>query len=445
MADSVATPKLTVYAALAGGGLIAAVAFQQPALAALAAPFALVLVAGLALHRTPRLRVTVAPRDERTVEGDLLTVEAKVGVDQLVDRVEVLLVPKDGFAITPDTNPAAVAIAPHRTRTVAFTGRTERWGVLQLTDIVVRTRDLLGLFVREARFQTDDATRVYPTVESLRRFARPHETQVLAGNQTARVKGEGVEFADLRPFTPGDRMRDVNWRVTARRGEMWVNQRHPDRNADVVLFLDVFAEAHLDDAVRAASMLVTQYLHGRDRVGLVSYGGTVRWLQPAGGTRQLYRMVDALIESQIFENAATRGIDVLPGRVLPPNAMVLALTPLEDPRIVEALEALRHRGRDVAVVEIAPSLVHAQPGVVGELSWRLWQVNRRSVRDTLQRLGIAVVQWPEVLFVAHDDVMPDELAANAAGPSSMLVRRRVALDGVGEELRAIRRRSQRVG
>jgi len=236
----------------------------------------------------------------------------------------------------------------------------------------------------------------------------------------------------------------VNWRVTARRGEMWVNQRHPDRNADVVLFLDVFSDEHLDDAVRAASMLLTQYLHGRDRVGLVSYGGTVRWVQPAGGLRQLYRMVDALIESQIFENAATRGVDVLPARALPPNAMVLALSPLEDERMVAALVDLRHRGRDVAVLEISPSLIHAEPGPVGELAWRLWHLHRRAARDTLQRLGVGVVEWPEVLLVAHDEP-PTDGDNDLDRATALGRRRRVALDGVGEELRAIRRRSQRVG
>lgn len=437
MAESVATPKLTVYAALSGGGLIAAVAFQQPALAALAAPFALVLVVGLALHRSPRLRVTVPPRDERTVEGDLLTVEAKVGVDRLVDRVEVLLVPKVGFAITPDTNPAAVAITPHGTRTVSFSGRAERWGVLHLTDIVVRTHDLLGLFVREARFQTDEATRVYPTVESLRRFARPHETQVLAGNQTARAKGEGVEFADLRPFIPGDRMRDVNWRITARRGSMWVNQRHPDRNADVVIFLDSFTEEYLDDAVRAVSVLVSKYLRARDRVGLVSFGGTVRWLHPGVGIRQLYRIVDVLVESRIYESAAWKDINALPARLIPSKALVLAVSPLEDRRTVEALLGLRRRGHDVAIIEIAPSLVHHRGDELGDLAWRLWQLERRAVRDRFHQAGAAVVEW-------NDEFDAEQFPPHGA-PGHRVVLRRTALDGVGEGLRTFRRRSRQAG
>jgi uncharacterized protein (DUF58 family) len=64
---------------------------------------------------------------------------------------------------------------------------------------------------------------------------RPFRTQVFAGNQVAREKGEGIEFADMRPFAPGDRVRRVNWRASARRGELWVNEYHAERNGDVVL------------------------------------------------------------------------------------------------------------------------------------------------------------------------------------------------------------------
>ena len=53
---------------------------------------------------------------------------------------------------------------------------------------------------------------------------RPSETQVFSGNHVARQKAEGIEFADIRQFVAGDRVRHVNWRATARRGELWVNE-----------------------------------------------------------------------------------------------------------------------------------------------------------------------------------------------------------------------------
>ena len=80
-----------------------------------------------------------------------------------------------------------------------------------------------------------------------------------------------------------------------------------------MLLLDTFEEARagasgtLDAAVRAAASLARAHLARRDRVGLVDFGGTLHWLEPAFGTTQLYRIIDALIASEIAFSYAWRG------------------------------------------------------------------------------------------------------------------------------------------
>ena len=197
--------------------------------------------------------------------------------------------------------------------------------------------------------------------ETLRRIVAPVSTQPFAGNQVARQKGEGLEFADLREFAAGDRVRSINWRASARRNVLVVNERHPERNADVILFLDTFADARaggrstLDLAVRATATLASRYLERRDRVGLVSFGGILRWLTPGMGMTQHYRIVDALLASEIVFNYAWKDVSIIPARTLPPQALVVAVTPLLDDRIVEALADLRARRYDLAIVEVSPA------------------------------------------------------------------------------------------
>ena len=94
----------------------------------------------------------------------------------------------------------------------------------------------------------------------LRRIVTPAETQVFTGNEVARTKSEGIEFADIRHVdTTATPLKRVNWRASARRGDLWVNESHPERNTDVILFVDSFAEARrgdegtLDLAVRATA------------------------------------------------------------------------------------------------------------------------------------------------------------------------------------------------
>jgi uncharacterized protein (DUF58 family) len=249
---------------------------------------------------------------------------------------------------------------------------------------------------------------------------------------------------------PGDRARSINWRASARRGVPWVNERHPERNTDVVLFLDSFMDLRapgsgladgpgrstLDRAVSAAASLANAYLARRDRVGLVSFGGVVRWLQPGTGQAMLYRLLDTLMETQIFATVGWRGIRHLPSRTLPPKALIVALTPLLDERGVTALFDLLARGYDLAIVDVSPLLETAEPGAAlqgtpgaalqpepgarrpsvaaggasraggwagrgrarraaqaAALAERLWALKREALRHRYQELGAAVVEW----------------------------------------------------
>ena len=140
---------------------------------------------------------------------------------------------------------------------------------------------------------------------------------------------------------------------------------HPERNTDVVLFLDTFAEARREDrgtldlGVRAAASLASLYLQEKDRVGVVSFGGVLNWLTVTSGTTQLYRIVDALLDAEIVLSYAWKDLDVIPPRTLPPRALVIALSPLLDERAVGALldlrgARLRPRGRRALAVPVRP-------------------------------------------------------------------------------------------
>jgi uncharacterized protein (DUF58 family) len=192
---------------------------------------------------------------------------------------------------------------------------------------------------------------------------------------------------------PGDRVRSINWRATARRRTPYVNVQHPEHSADVVLFLDTFAEAEgtLDSAVRAAAALASTYLARRDRVALVSLGGELSWLTGSAGTGQLYRILDALFSSQVRRGFRWKGVTHLPRRLLPARALVIALTPLLDPRGIAALLDLRARGYDLVVLEISPlAQLDAESQ---EPAYRLWRLQRDALRGRFEALGIPVARW----------------------------------------------------
>ena len=394
-----ATTKLGAYAALAGVGLIAALVLGRPEPAALAAPFALLLVVGLSVAEPPRVGGLFELDAERQVEGEPVEALLELRAENVVPRLELLFDLPYGLA-TEGPNPRLLRLLPGDRPELAYPLRCERWGAYLVGDFLLRAQDRFGLLVFEQKLELPRPLKVYPRGEEVERLLRPLETQSFAGSQTPRVRGEGIEFADLRPFVPGDRVRRVNWRATARRGEPWVNETHPERNTDVVIFLDTFAEARdgasgtLDLAVEAAGSLAAHYIEEKDRVGLVAFGGVLNWLTVSSGVVQLYRVLDSLLDAEIFLSYAWKDIDVLPVRTLPPRALVLALTPLLDDRSVGALLDLRARGFDLAVIEISPvPFVEQGTGELDDLAYRLWRLRREALRASYLRNGVPVVEW----------------------------------------------------
>src|SRR5204862_185612 len=188
-----------------------------------------------------------------------------------VERLDLVLPLPEGLEATRGRNPIGLRVRPGAPRSLELSFRCARWGGYAIGEPLVRARDAFGLFSYEAKAPAVAPLRVYPRPPLLRELLAPLETQVFAGNRVARARGDGIEFADLRPFVAGDRIRRINWRASARRGELWVNDLHPERNADVVLLLDSFAEARnadestLDRAVRAAFALAAKHLEEPDR------------------------------------------------------------------------------------------------------------------------------------------------------------------------------------
>ena len=396
------TPKLSAYAGLAALALLAALATRRPELVAVAAPFALSTALGLLLARRPQIEAEMQLGSERTLEGDELEVGVTLRADTGAERVEFLLELPRELVVLDGVNPVQLRLADGERRELIFRLRCSRWGAYRIGRIHLRTHDWFGLFRHEAVLDRRVPLKVYLSEENVRNLLQPLETQVFSGNHVARQKGEGIEFADLRPFVPGDRIRHVNWRASARRGELWINEHHAERNADVVILLDSFAEARrgdrstLDPALRAAGTLAARYLRQKDRVGFVTFGGVLNWLLPSTGAVQLYRIVDAMLDTAIILSYAWRDIRTVPRRTLPPQALVLALTPLLDDRSEAALLDLRGRGFDLVVVEISPvSLLPDPRGEAGVLADRLWQLRREAMRGRFERAGIPVAIWDD--------------------------------------------------
>lgn len=413
------SPRFFVLVALVVAGLAGAVVGRLPELAAVVAPFLALLLVSCGTHRWAEVTVVTRPERARAVEGDTIDLLVDVTVSRPVPWLDVELTLPEGFEAVDGSDRALITVPEAGTRTVAFPVRARRWGVVSPERTFVVARDHAGLFVRSRVVTPHAPVRVYPADGQLGAMLTPRSTGRSLGTHLATGRGEGCEFADARPFRPGDRPRAVNWRISARRGEPWVTERHPELAADLVVLLDAGTEVGRGDdttlrrAIRAAMALSERHVGGHDRVGLCALGGRLHWLAPRLGRRQLYRIVDALLDCQGGLGAAggtgvagalAAGGPTLPLRGLAPGTSIVALSPLLDRRVVEVLAELRRRDLDVVVVETSAEahvpgsgLPGSEGGLdpAGRLARRLWSVEREAVRRRLTAVGIPVVTWDD--------------------------------------------------
>jgi hypothetical protein len=79
---------------------------------------------------------------------------------------------------------------------------------------------------------------------------------------------------------------------------------------------------------------------------------------------------------------------------LPPNALVIGLSPLLDPRSVGALLDLRARGFDLAVIDLSPVPFTPRPARgLDAVAYDIWTLRRDALRHRLQQAGVAVAEW----------------------------------------------------
>jgi uncharacterized protein (DUF58 family) len=377
---------------LALAGLVLAVITRRPEFAGVAAP-AVLLLAAWPRHRPASVTVAVRLSSARLTEGEQAAVIADVtGLGDY--RAE------PAIEAAPAITPGQVTIQPERTTggsSFRLPFECDRWGVRKVGAVTVVLRDRLRL--AEGR-----VTLELPTIDCLPRPALLDRRIVLSrlpsrlGEHAARAAGEGLEFAGVREFVPGDRQRRINWPATTRRGSLQLNTFAAERAQSVVVIADATADVgepgrtSLDLAFRAAAGTVRSYLAARDRVGLIIYAGRLSWIGPGTGRRQFDRLMSLLLSGETGWERAS-GLTRLPRAALPPGALIVVFSPLLDARLVEALRDLRERGFSVLVVDV----LNAEPGWsrtrTDELARRIWRMEQQAIRFSLRQLAIPVVHW----------------------------------------------------
>ena len=136
-----------------------------------------------------------------------------------------------------------------------------------------------------------------------------------AGQYQSVFKGRGMNFEDVRPYTPGDEIRSIDWNVTARTGEPYIKKFTEEREMTVMILLDVSAsgnfgsveESKREMAAEIAAILAFSAIHNNDKVGLLLFSDRVElFIPPKKGRHHILR----LIREMLYFEPAGSGTDL---------------------------------------------------------------------------------------------------------------------------------------
>lgn len=291
---------------------VAVVCFVAPS------PLAVLLGGDLLLVALALADAALAPRPSRvTVERDLPAIIGLGGEGTVTWRVgnptgrALSVQVSDELAPSLHAGRRRLSLrVPRRGEAVASTVlRPSRRGRFTPKEVVVRVAGPLGLAARQGGRQLPSLLRVYPPFRSRDEAElRVERARILeVGLRSARGRGGGTEFEQLREWTPDDETRRVDWAATARTGKPIVRTYRAERNQTVVVLLDngrvqagqvagVPRVEHAMDAVLLLTFLATKL---GDRCGLVAYDSVVRSVvPPSQRSTQLSRVSEALYDLQ---------------------------------------------------------------------------------------------------------------------------------------------------
>lgn len=331
----------------------------------------------------------------------------------------------------PGHRPVECLLAGHpRTYEVAM--RTVRTGRREIFWLEHRSAGPDHLWIIPPAERQELQVTVLPTTHPLVLAPLPFRLAGLTGQHGSRRAGDGGDLHDVAPFSPGDRLRRIDWPVTARLNTggppvrtgarstdsarpaptittLYVRRTFATADATVMLVVDSRDEvgprvatwndssalgereaSSLDVARVAAASTARHYLSVGDRVGLEDLGRLRRPVPPAGGRRQLDRLVRRLALAQPAGEPTERK------RVprLPSGALIVVFSTLLDDDPARLATHWRRSGHRVVVVDVLPRLSTAELGARLMTAYRIVSLERRDRIRQLLAGDVELVEWP---------------------------------------------------
>jgi len=287
---------------------------------------------------------------------------------------------------------------------------TARRGSYAWDSISVVVSDPLGLLETALALPAHALAQVRPHIQKFRAIPfRPHSTLHAPGSIPARLGGSGTDFFGVREYQPGDPLRALDWRQTARHPhKLFTKEFEQEEIAEVGLILDARHRTELrvgelslfESGVGAAASLAEMFLHQGHRLSLLVFGRGISSVFPGYGKQQLHRVMNCLSSVEASPEGMASAFNYLPIRMFPSRSLIIVISPLTS---TDKSLFLRLRAMGYQVVLISPDPLDLALPVLAvnpddhpgkKLAARAARIERHLQLREIAQLRVSVINWP---------------------------------------------------
>ncbi len=174
----------------------------------------------------------------------------------------------------------ARTLQPKENTQIIYTIRPNQRGIYKFGNIILYFQSQLGLVQRRQVIAAEESVSVFPAFSQLGRYALiAQATTSEQGSKRMRKIGQSMEFEQIKDYVSGDDIRTINWKATARKGTLMVNNYTDEKSQQVYCVIDkgrlmkmpFYGLSLLDYAINATLALSNICLQKQDKIGLISF------------------------------------------------------------------------------------------------------------------------------------------------------------------------------
>jgi len=306
---------------------------------------------------------------ERILDGDIVEVVIEIVNNSFIGVYNVEYIdyyPETLHLVEGFSNKGTLAIPPKSRVEIRYRLKVQGIGKHPFKAFYLKTSDILTLYTIELYDDElkKEYIRCYPrSLAELNQLSLYAKKRYLSGLHRTVELGYSMEFKDIRKYIPGDVVKFIDWKATARRNRLMIREFHREVENDIVVMIRIsqgmlagrLGKRKYDYIVNSISRLMMEMINTSDRLGIVIFGGVGPLIRPLSRVRITgYReILDILTEVpfKIEGREWTPEYSIILSKLrMRGKTLFLYITDLEDEKELALIEILRLMKHTVYVI-----------------------------------------------------------------------------------------------